>query len=404
MTPAALTITANDQGMVYGSSLPALTAGYSGFVNGDTSATLATAPTLTTTATAASPVGSYGIAASGAVDANYSITYVGGTLTVTPAALTITANDQGMVYGSSLPTLTAGYHGFVNGDTSASFTTAPTLTTTATAASSVGSYGIAAAGAVDCELQHHLRGRHADGDPGRADRDGQRSGHGLRVATAGARGQLQRLRQWRHQRQPHDRAYAGDDGHGRQPRRQLRHRGGGGRGRELQHHLHGRHAHGDPGRADDYGQRGQQGLRLAAAGAHGQLQRLRQWRHQRHPRDRAHADDYGHGRQSRRQLRHRGLRGRGRELQHHLRGRHADGDPGRADDHGQRSGHGLRVVTPNAHGRLPRLRQWRHQRQFHDGAHADDDGHGRQFRRQLRHRGRGGRGRRTTASPTRAAR
>ena len=151
VTQAALTITANNQSMVYGAALPALTANYSGFVNGDTSASLTTGPTLTTTATAASHVGSYGITAAGAVDANYRITYVGGTLSVTQAALTITANNQSMVYGSALPTLTASYSGFVNGDSSASLTTGPTLITTATAASHVGSYGIAAAGAIDAD-------------------------------------------------------------------------------------------------------------------------------------------------------------------------------------------------------------------------------------------------------------
>ena len=42
--------------------------------------------------------------------------------------LTITANNQTKVYGAALPTLTASYTGFVNGDTSASLTTQPTLT------------------------------------------------------------------------------------------------------------------------------------------------------------------------------------------------------------------------------------------------------------------------------------
>ncbi len=63
------------------------------------------------------------ITASGAVDSDYSISYVAGALTVTPAALTITANNQTKVYGAALPTLTASYSGFVNGDTSASLTT-----------------------------------------------------------------------------------------------------------------------------------------------------------------------------------------------------------------------------------------------------------------------------------------
>ena len=42
-------------------------------------------------ATRQSHVGSYPITASGAVDTDYAITYVSGTLTISPAALTITA-------------------------------------------------------------------------------------------------------------------------------------------------------------------------------------------------------------------------------------------------------------------------------------------------------------------------
>ena len=86
---------------------------------------------------------------SGAADPNYSITYVAGKLAVTPASLTITANDQTMVYGGTLPTLTATYSGFFNGDTPVSLTTLPTLATTAKAGSPVGSYDIDASGAVD---------------------------------------------------------------------------------------------------------------------------------------------------------------------------------------------------------------------------------------------------------------
>ena len=156
VTPAALTITANNQTKVYGAALPTLTASYSGFVNGDTAASLTTQPTLTTTATASSHVAGspYAITASGAVDPDYTISYVAGTLTVTPAALTITADNQTKVYGAALPTLTASYSGFVNGDTSASLTTQPTLTTTATASSHVAGspYAITASGAVDPRL------------------------------------------------------------------------------------------------------------------------------------------------------------------------------------------------------------------------------------------------------------
>src|SRR5208283_195132 len=149
------TITANDQAKVYGAALPALTAGYSGFVNGDSSASLTTLPTLSTTATATSHVAGspYAITVSAAVDSDYTITYDSGTLTVTPAELTITADNQTKVYGAALPALTASYSGFVNGDSSASLTTLPTLSTTATATSHVAGspYAITASGAVDSD-------------------------------------------------------------------------------------------------------------------------------------------------------------------------------------------------------------------------------------------------------------
>ncbi len=149
VTPVALAITADSKSMVYGGSFPVLTASYGGFVNGDSSTSLTTAPTLNTTAAASSHVGSYPITASGAVDADYSISYVSGILTVTPAALTITANNQTMSVGGPLPVLTVSYSGFVPGDTPASLTTPPAVNTTATATSPAGDYPITASGASD---------------------------------------------------------------------------------------------------------------------------------------------------------------------------------------------------------------------------------------------------------------
>jgi hypothetical protein len=149
VSPATLIITAMNQGKAYGAALPTFTATYSGFANGDTTASLTTAPSLSTTATTSSPVGTYSVAVGGAVDPNYSISYVNGALTVSPAMLTITANNQIKAYGAVLPNFTANYSGFVNGDTVASLTTAPGLTTAATASSSVGTYAITAGGAID---------------------------------------------------------------------------------------------------------------------------------------------------------------------------------------------------------------------------------------------------------------
>jgi len=81
----ALMITANDVTRLYGAP-ETLTASYSGFVNGDTASNLDTPATLGTDATSVSPVGSYPIAVSAASDANYDITFVPGTLTITRAA------------------------------------------------------------------------------------------------------------------------------------------------------------------------------------------------------------------------------------------------------------------------------------------------------------------------------
>ena len=146
---ATLTVTADDKTKVYGQSNPALTVSYSGFVNNDDATKLTTAPTASTTATAASAVGDYTITASGAVNANYIINYVNGKLSITPAALTVTAENKTKAYGAALPTFTATYSGWVNGDDVSSLTTVPTIATTATAASNVGNYPITATGAVN---------------------------------------------------------------------------------------------------------------------------------------------------------------------------------------------------------------------------------------------------------------
>ncbi len=86
VAPAALTIKADDKTMVAGSPLPTLTATYTGFVNGDDPSDLDTPVTLSTTATSASAPGDYPIVASGAADANYTITFVNGTLHISAAA------------------------------------------------------------------------------------------------------------------------------------------------------------------------------------------------------------------------------------------------------------------------------------------------------------------------------
>jgi subtilisin-like proprotein convertase family protein len=149
VSAAPLIITANSTNKLYGAALPAFAASYSGFVNGDTSSSLAAPPTLLTSASAGSAIGSYPITASGAADTNYLISYNSGTLTVSAAPLIITANSTNKLYGAALPAFTASYSGFVNGDTSSSLTAPPILLTSASAGSPIGSYPITASGAAD---------------------------------------------------------------------------------------------------------------------------------------------------------------------------------------------------------------------------------------------------------------
>jgi RHS repeat-associated protein len=140
VTQAALTITASSPTVGYGSAVPTITPTYSGWVNGQSSSSLTTQPTCTTAYTTTSAVGSSpSTSCSGAVDANYSISYVAGKVTVTQAALTITASSPTVGYGGAVPTITPIYSGWMNGQSASSLTTQPTCTTTYTPTSAVGS-------------------------------------------------------------------------------------------------------------------------------------------------------------------------------------------------------------------------------------------------------------------------
>ena len=108
---AMLTVTANNSSRAVGAANPTFTASYSGFVNGDTSAVLSGAPSLTTTATTASPAGTYPItAAVGTLAAtNYTFTFVNGTLSVASAptvVLTTTATLTGSASAGYTATIT----------------------------------------------------------------------------------------------------------------------------------------------------------------------------------------------------------------------------------------------------------------------------------------------------------
>ena len=121
INPAALTVTASNAGKTYGQT-PTLTAfTSSGLKNGETIGS-ATESSTGTAATASVAGGPYAITASAATGgsfsaSNYTISYVNGQLTVTPASLTVTANNQVKVFDSADPTLTYTNSVLASGDT-----------------------------------------------------------------------------------------------------------------------------------------------------------------------------------------------------------------------------------------------------------------------------------------------
>ncbi len=147
VTPAPLSVTAATQSRTYGAANPPLTGTLTGLQNGD-----AITATFSTAATPASPVGPYSIVPALADPANklanYTVSATNGTLTISPAALTVTAGNAARVYGAANPAFTASYSGFQNGETlpTSGVTGSPSLTATATATSPVpGPYPITAA-------------------------------------------------------------------------------------------------------------------------------------------------------------------------------------------------------------------------------------------------------------------
>ena len=145
-----LTIIADSQTRVYGTANPSLTYTYTGFVNGETATSLdltgnpilTGTPSVSTIATTTSPVASYPITVKigNLWSSDYTFTLVSGTLTVTPALLTVTSVTATRSYGTTTATTQSfNISGFVPKTTS-DVTGTPGVATTTTATSSVGTY------------------------------------------------------------------------------------------------------------------------------------------------------------------------------------------------------------------------------------------------------------------------
>ena len=134
-----LTVTADNKTKVYGDPDPAFTFTYAGFQGSDNASVIDTPPTCVV-AVAHNAVGNYPITCSGGADNNYIFTYMPGTLTVTPRALTVTPDNKTKVYGDTFTAFTGTVTGLQAGDN----ITVTYASAGAPGAAAVGTYSITA--------------------------------------------------------------------------------------------------------------------------------------------------------------------------------------------------------------------------------------------------------------------
>jgi 6-phosphogluconolactonase (cycloisomerase 2 family) len=136
VNPAPLSVTADSTSRFYGDPNPVFTGTIVGIKNGD-----AITATYSSSANAASPVGTYPIVAN-LIDltgklSNYTVTKTDGVLTITPAPLTVTAANASRLYGDPNPVFTGTIVGIKNADAITATYSSP-----ATVTSDVGTYPI----------------------------------------------------------------------------------------------------------------------------------------------------------------------------------------------------------------------------------------------------------------------
>jgi len=136
-------VTASSHSVTYGDSAPTVTAAYNSadFYDSQTSSVIDTPPTCTTQYVDGDPAGTpKSTSCSGAVDNNYDFSYTPGSVSISQAALTITASSPAAINrGDAVPTITPSYSGFVNTDTS-SVVSGVVCSTTYTTLSAAGTY------------------------------------------------------------------------------------------------------------------------------------------------------------------------------------------------------------------------------------------------------------------------
>lgn len=138
-----LTVTADDQTIIYGTSVPSTSLNYNGFIAGEDQTFLNTAPVIISSNSGIINAGHYtsNYTVSGGVDQNYNFTYVAGDLTVTKKTLNVTADGRTVTYGINTPvTSTISYNGFIAGEDATFLTVVPTVASALSGPQNTGTY------------------------------------------------------------------------------------------------------------------------------------------------------------------------------------------------------------------------------------------------------------------------
>ena len=143
---APLTATAENKSVRYGDAIPTYTVTYASWQGTDDENVLTGTIAFACDYAPTSNVGDYTITPSGVTAANYDIAFVQGTVTVSPAPLTVTADAKETIFGEAAPAFTVTIDGFVNGETSAVFAGSLAYACEYTIGSPVGPYAITPSG------------------------------------------------------------------------------------------------------------------------------------------------------------------------------------------------------------------------------------------------------------------
>ena len=162
VTPTPLTITASDATQYVGDPAPSISPSYSGFVNGDSPSSLTTAPSCVASTSPSSVPGTYVSSCSGAIDRDYSMSYVNGSVTV----FSIAASTPFVSNIPSEPTYGGTFRSVVSSNSDGT----PSVTTTTPSVCTVTASGLVTfVSTGSCTLVAHVGTgtvyQAADGDP-----------------------------------------------------------------------------------------------------------------------------------------------------------------------------------------------------------------------------------------------